>query len=97
MTAAPFSVFSIAFAAVTFAPSSAVASLATEGEGLGTPIDRTFVFCAVGPSPIDSVSTTGVSEDSEGFGGGVADRRAAGEDVESAADGLLAIIGTLGC
>ena len=95
--AVPFSVFSIAFAAATFAQSSAEASLAAGGAGFGTPIERTCIFCAVGPSPIELSLTTGSSEDSAGFGGGSADRRAGGEDSESATVGLFAIMGTLGC
>ena len=64
--AADFSVFSIAFAAATFALSSAEVSLAAEGAGVGTPMDITFGFCAVAPGvspPIESVLTTDGPED----------------------------------
>lgn len=76
-----------------FRSSSAEASLAVEGGGVGTPMDRVSSFGAAAPGlsvTIVSVLTTGGPEDLAGVGGG-----AAGEDAESTADGLYAIIGTL--
>lgn len=63
---ADFSVFSIALAAATFAPSSAEASLAAEGAGVGTPMEKIFAFGAVASGvspPVESVLTTGGPED----------------------------------
>ena len=92
------SVFSMALAAIVFAPSSAEASGFDAGAaGVGTPMLNTFVLAAgaVSSIPIDKVLTGAGPEEGAGFDGGGA---AAGGRPELPSVGLFAIVGILcGC
>lgn len=91
-------VFSIAFVAEVFAPSSAEAGFLASGiVAGGSPIDKTFVLgtLAAGVSPpIESVLTTGGPEDVAGLAAG-AWVKVVGGAVVSPPVGLLAITGGL--